>query len=146
MTAGTAGKLYTPAMLSLATELAAYPLEGEWPLTALARSRTCGSTIQLGLRLADNGYVDAIGLKISACAIGQASAALMARSISGRSSNEIRLARDAIQSWLSGAGELPDWPGLELIEAARDSSGRHGALLLSWNAAVEALSMAQASS
>ncbi|TNE34364.1 MAG: iron-sulfur cluster assembly scaffold protein [Alphaproteobacteria bacterium] len=146
MSAGTAGKLYTPAMLSLATELAHFPLIGDWPHKASSRSRTCGSTVELGLRLADDGTVDAIGLKISACAIGQASAALLAKSISGKAAPEVLAARNAIEAWLASKDPLPDWPGLELIEAARDSKGRHGALLLSWNAAAEALSLAQASS
>ncbi len=145
MSAGPAGTLYTPAMLSLATELAAYPLSGDFPLRASARSRTCGSTVEIGLRLADNGSIEAIGLKLSACAIGQASAALLARAASGKLPAEIAAARDAVAQWLAGNGVLPDWPGFELIEVARDSKGRHGALLLPWNAAVDALSMPQTS-
>lgn len=146
MSAGTAGKLYTPAMLSLATELANYPLIGEWPHKAAARSRTCGSTVELGLALVNDRTVDGIGMKISACAIGQASAALLARSIRGKSPQDIRAIRDEIEIWLGGEGDLPAWPDIELIAAARESKGRHGALLLSWNAAVDALSMGQSSS
>ncbi len=146
MSAGNAGKLYSPAMLSLATELASYPLPGDWPLTASARSRTCGSTVEMGLKLARDGAVESIGLKVSACAVGQASAALLARSIVGKSAADIGAARGQIADWLDGKGGLPEWPEFELLEAARDSKGRHGALLLPWNAAVEALSMVQASS
>jgi NifU-like protein involved in Fe-S cluster formation len=146
MSAGNASKLYTPAMLSLATELANYPLTGDCPHRASARSRTCGSTIDIGLRLSPDAVVEAVALKISACAIGQASAAILARSIQGKSRDEIRQTRDAIEAWLAGQGSLPDWPNFELIEAARESKGRHGALMLSWNAAVDALSMAQTSS
>ena len=146
MSAGSAGKLYTPAMLSLATELADFPFASDLPHIASARSRTCGSTAVLGLALAVDGTVDRVGLKISACAIGQASAALLARSIKGRSAQDVRTVRTEIDNWLGGEGELPAWPDFELIAAARDSKGRHGALLLSWNAAVDALSMAQSSS
>ena len=145
MSAGSVSTLYTPAMLSLATELAAFPLSDEFPLTASARSRTCGSKVDIGLCMADDGSIAKIGLKVSACAVGQASAALLARKISGRSPAEIAAARDSISKWLSESGALPDWPGFELIEMAKDSKGRHGALLLPWNAAVEALSMPQAS-
>ena len=146
MNSGAAGKLYTPAMLSLATELANFPLSGQWPFKASARSRTCGSTVDLGLRLGEDGRIDAIGLKISACAIGQASAALLARSIRGKSPTEILDVRNAVAIWLEGKAELPDWQDFELIEAARESKGRHGALMLSWNAAAEALSMVEANS
>ena len=112
MSAGSAGKLYTPAMLSLATELADFPFASDLPHIASARSRTCGSTAVLGLALAVDGTVDRVGLKISACAIGQASAALLARSIKGRSAQDVRTVRTEIDNWLGGEGELPAWPDL----------------------------------
>jgi len=40
---------------------------------------------------------------------------------------------------------LPDWPGLDAIEAARAFPGRHGAMLLPWQAALAALSSERAS-
>jgi hypothetical protein len=37
---------------------------------------------------------------------------------------------------------LPDWPGVEAIAAARDYPARHGAIMLPWTAARDALSSA----
>lgn len=141
MSSGPAGKLYTPELLRLAASLAAFPLGADLPLRASGRSRTCGSTIEIGLQLDAEGRIAGIGMLLSACAVGQASAAILATAAQGRTAPEIAAARAGIAAWLGGEGELPDWPGLALIEPARIHTGRHEALLLSWNAAVEALSM-----
>lgn len=137
-------KLYTPELLGLATGLADFPLTDDLPLRAEERSRTCGSVIMLGLGLDDYGLVSAVGIRISACAIGQASAALMAQWIRGDNPGHVRLTAVALERWLAGEGELPHWPGIEALAPARDHPGRHGALLLPWKAASAALSQAAA--
>ena len=140
--AGTA-KLYSPALLGLATGLARFPLTGDLPLAAEARSRSCGSTIALGLALAEDGRIARIGMRVSACAIGQASAALLAEGSEGAEPDSILATADALQAWLAGEGELPGgWPGLAPLAPARAHPGRHEALLLPWKAAREALSQA----
>jgi NifU-like protein involved in Fe-S cluster formation len=131
--------LYTPEVLGLAIDLARYPLAGDLPLRGEARSKSCGSTIALGLATGPDGMVDRIGIRSQACAIGQASAAIFASGAAGSDAARIECARDAIAAWLSGDGELPDWPGLATIAAARDYPARHGAVLLPWNAACQAL-------
>jgi NifU-like protein involved in Fe-S cluster formation len=135
-----AGKLYSPAMLGLAVELADYPLRESLPYRAEARSRTCGSVISLGLALDDAGHVTTIGMQVSACAIGQASAALLARAAAGRDARLLADTGTGIAQWLAGLDDLPDWPGLATLIPARVHPGRHGALLLPWTAASMALS------
>ncbi|NBB26539.1 iron-sulfur cluster assembly scaffold protein [Porphyrobacter sp. SLTP] len=127
-------------MLGLATELAAFPLDDTLPLRADARSRSCGSVIALGLALAENGHVGQIGMTVSACAIGQASAALLARSAVGADPARIVDTMSTLTTWLAGESGLPDWPGLDVLSPALPHAGRHGALLLPWKAACEALS------
>ena len=139
MDAGIEGKLYSPALLSLATELAAYPYSDTFDLSASERSRTCGSTIDLGVTLNSAGMVSAIGLRVAACAVGQASAAVLASSATGKSGTEIGDTHLKIDNWLAGNGELPDWPGIRALEPARAYAGRHEALLLPWKAASSAL-------
>ena len=140
MTARAAAKLYTPEVLALATGLSLFPLTDDLPLRAEARSRSCGSVVTIGLSLDDNGLVSGVGMKISACAIGQASAALMAQAIRGENPACACWMADALERWLSGGGDLPPWPGIEALVPARDHPGRRGALLLPWTAACEALS------
>ena len=131
--------LYTPEMLALAVALADYPPLDRAAARGEAVSRTCGSNIALDLTLSPDGAVDALGLRVSACAVGQAAAAIFARAAPGKSGEEIARAEGAIADWLGG-GPLPDWPGIDTIAAARDRPGRHGAILLPWRAASTALS------
>lgn len=140
MTARPAAKLYSPALLGLATELAEFPLNDTLPLRAEARSRSCGSVIALGLALEEDGRVGQIGMTVSACAIGQASAALLARSALGADPARIVDTTATLTTWLAGESGLPDWPGLDVLSPALPHPGRHGALLLPWKAACEALS------
>ena len=139
-------RLYSPELLALATELYKFPLTDDLPQRASGRSRTCGSTIDIGLATDAGGRIERIGMRISACAVGQASCALLAREAVGVSSQEISETRDGLVDWLDGKRELPGWPGLAALAPARGLTGRHGAILLPWNAAVEALSNAPASS
>jgi NifU-like protein involved in Fe-S cluster formation len=140
MTARPAAKLYSPALLGLATELAEFPLHDTLPLRAEARSRSCGSVIALGLTLAKDGRIEHIGMTVSACAIGQASAALLARGAIGADAARIVDTASTLTTWLAGEGDLPNWPGLDVLAPALPHPGRHGALLLPWKAACEALS------
>lgn len=140
MTAGPAGRLYSPELLALATGLAAYPLVQDLPRRAQERSRTCGSTIELGLELDGDGRIARLGMRVAACAVGQASAALFARSAIGRSVEDVASATARIEHWLGGGGDLPDWPGLGVLEPALALTSRHEALMLPWKAAMTVLS------
>ncbi|WP_211277363.1 iron-sulfur cluster assembly scaffold protein [Erythrobacter donghaensis] len=142
MSARVSSKLYSPELLGLATGLADFPLTSDLPLRAEERSRTCGSVIALGLAIDDDGLVSAVGINISACAIGQASAAVMAQAIRGDNPGHVRLTATGLERWLAGEGELPLWPSIAALTPARDHPGRHGALLLPWKAASAALSQA----
>lgn len=131
--------LYSPELLALATGLADYPFEAALPLRAEARSRTCGSTIAIGFALGHDGLVERVGMQVSACAIGQASAALLARACLAVEPEHIARVADGLTQWLAGEDDLPDWPGLAALAPARAHPGRHGALLLPWTAACLAL-------
>jgi NifU-like protein involved in Fe-S cluster formation len=135
----TTATLYTPEVLALATGLAAYPWDEALPLRGEARSKSCGSTLALGLGLDAAGRIERVGLRSQACAIGQAAAAIFARAAPGRDAREIAAADEAIAAWLAGTGELPDWPGLAAIASARGYPARHGAIRLAWQAARDLL-------
>lgn len=130
--------LYNPEVLALATSLAAYPLSADLPLRGSARAPTCGSTIELGLACDTAGHVVRIGLRAQACAIGQAAAAIFAAGVHGKDRRDLAAALSDLEQWLAG-GELPDWTGIVAIAAARDYPARHGAILLTWRAALVAL-------
>jgi len=137
-------KLYTPTVLALATQLSDFPLDREFEFRAEGRSRTCGSTIELGVDLDGDGRVSALGMQVNACAIGQSSAAIMGEGAKGRLPEEITAAMLAIENWLSAEVEddsvFDQWPGLSALKPAFEHKGRHSALLLAWKAITQALS------
>ncbi len=134
-----APSLYTPDILIAATGLSAWPWNDALPLKGEARSRTCGSTMMIGLALDDAGRIAQLGIRPHACAIGQAAAYVFANHAVGRIAHEIVAARAAFDDWLAGEANLPDWPGLSLVAAARAHPSRHGAIVLAWDAALSAL-------
>jgi NifU-like protein involved in Fe-S cluster formation len=137
-----AATLYNREVLALAAALADWPLHDALPLRGAARSALCGSTVDLGLELDDAGRIGQIGMLVRACAIGQASAALFAKAAQGRDPAGIGDTLAQLDAWLKEAGPQPDWPGIGLLDAARTYPARHGAILLPWQAAREALSSA----
>lgn len=139
MTATRAATLYTPAILSAATGLCAWPWNDALPFTGQARSRTCGSTLAMALGLDAAGRISDIGIRTHACAIGQAAANAFAGHATGQTRADIAHTRAALGAWLAGEGDLPDWPGLDVIAAAAGYPSRHGAIVLAWDAALEAL-------
>ncbi len=132
--------LYTPEVLALAVELAEHPLVEGLAQRGEAVSRVCGSKVTIVLSTDAGGAVKAIGARVSACAIGQAAAALFVREARGRDAGAIAAALEAIEAWLGGAEELPAWPGITRLEAARAYPARHAAILLPWRAGLAALS------
>src|SRR5690606_29958716 len=123
-----------------AVSLADYPLDPALPHRGSARSRSCGSTLEAGLALDSEGRVEKLGLRVRACAVGQAAAALFAQGVPSRRAGEIEAAHTAIAAWLAEGGETPDWPGIAVLAEARGYPGRHGAIMLPWTAALDALS------
>ena len=136
MTAPRSATLYSPQMLALAVELAGHPYDPAALFRGEARSRSCGST----LAFSSSGRDGPVGLRVTACAVGQASAAIFARHALPLEQEALGETLAALEAWLSGEGPMPDWPDLEMIAAAREFPGRHGAILLPWKAALDALS------
>ena len=132
-------RLYTSEVLALATSLASWPHDREMLLQGRARSQSCGSTLVMSLRTDGEGAIAQLGLAAHACAIGQASAAVFAHAAIGRSRDEIAAMATAIERWLSGHAAMPDWPGLTVLAEARHFPARHGAMMLPWRAALDAL-------
>lgn len=139
-----AEKLYTPELLGLAVSLAGFPLDDSLPLRGSARSRSCGSTLDAGFTTDGEGRVERLGLRVRACAVGQAAAAIFAQGARGVSMADIEAAHSALAAWLAECGEMPEWPGIEALSEARAFPGRHGAIMLPWSAAIDALSSSSA--
>lgn len=108
-------------------------------------SAVCGSRVILTVRVDDAGRVVALGQEVRACALGQASAALMGRAVIGRNGAQIAAARDALGDYLEGRrDDAGGWPGLGELAAARAYPARHPSIMLPFEAAAEAVERAAA--
>ncbi|CAD7335105.1 hypothetical protein SPHS6_00340 [Sphingobium sp. S6] len=93
----------------------------------------------------EGGSLAELGLDVKACALGQASAALMAAQAVGMTVSELEKARDRLAAYLAGEGDdLEFWPGLAILAPARAYPARHASIRLSFEAVAEAARMAAA--
>ena len=106
-------------------------------------SPICGSRVVVDLVVDGEGRVAALGQEVRACALGQASAALMGAHAIGRTGAELVAARDALADYLAGRRDEPGaWPGLAVFAHARRFAARHPSILLAFEAAAEAAALA----
>lgn len=135
--------LYNREILRLAASIPHIGKLDEAQASIEKRAPVCGSRVTVDVALDGAGRIKAFGQEVKACALGQASAALMGRSAIGRSAAELAAARDALAGFLSGKRDDPgDWPGIETLGVARGYPARHGAILLPFEAVAEAATLA----
>jgi len=138
-------KLYSGQLLALAAQI---PHLGRLPApqgSASRRSPLCGSTITADVVLRD-GRVAEFAQEVRACALGQASAAVLGAVAQGRSRAELVTARAALAAMLAENGPPPDAPfdGYAVLVAARDYRNRHASILLALDALIAAMEAAGA--
>ncbi|MBL4768949.1 MAG: hypothetical protein JKY94_14765 [Rhodobacteraceae bacterium] len=90
-------------------------------------------------------HVAAYAHDVKACALGQASAAVVGNAILGTSRAQVETARDQLKAMLKQDGQPPDAPfdGLEVLIPARDYKNRHASILLAIEATLEAMTLAE---
>jgi NifU-like protein involved in Fe-S cluster formation len=106
-------------------------------------SRLCGSQISVDV-IMDGQVVADFAIEPKACALGQASASVLARNIIGVSRDAVASARDAFRKMLKESGLPPTGTFWELryLAAVADYPPRHTSTLLAFDAAVEAIDQA----
>ena len=113
--------------------------------TAKAHSKLCGSTVVVDL-CAKDGVVTDFAHDVKACALGQASASIMARHVLGANSSELRELRETMHAMLKSGGEAPQgrFEDLKFLEPVREYKARHASTLLTFDAVVDALDQIEA--
>ncbi len=108
--------------------------------SATAHSKLCGSTVVVDLCVAD-GIVTDFAHDVKACALGQASASVMARHVIGATTGELRAVRDTMRNMLKENGPAPEgrFAELKFLEPVRDYKARHASTLLTFDAVVDCL-------
>jgi NifU-like protein involved in Fe-S cluster formation len=106
------------------------------------RSVVCGSTITLDVAM--NGpLIAAIGFDLDACALGRASAEVMARDVVGKSVEDARAVAAALAAYLAGQGDTALPEGLQPLAQLRGYPARHGSVLMPWRTLVRAVERLQ---
>ena len=133
-------KLYSARILELAADIPHHARLDAPDATVKKRAPLCGSTVTVDLTVS-NGRITDFGQDVKACALGQAAASVVGGAIVGCTLDQVRAARDALKAMLKQDGPTPPAPfdGLEVLRPARDYKNRHASILLSLDAAVEAL-------
>lgn len=137
--------IYTNDLLELAADIPHIGRLSAPDASAHKVSRICGSELTLDLKLEDGRIAD-LGLELKACALGQASASVFARSAIGADLNDIRAAREALRAMLKEDGPPPNgrFSALKALQPAASYRQRHGSIMLAFDAAMDAFETALA--
>lgn len=133
-------QLYSRRILALTT---AIPHLGSLAVhdgKATRRSPQCGSSVTAYVVM-DGDRIADFRQEVRACALGQASAAVLGQAVVGLTGAEIARARQALQAMLRENGNPPPPPfaELEALVPARDYPNRHASILLAWDATLDAI-------
>lgn len=139
-------KLYSGRILELAADI---PLTDKLALsqaTVKKRAPHCGSTVTVQLSM-ENGRISEFGQDVKACALGQASASVLASQVIGRTKPEILKARKQLTEMLKNEGAVPEAPfaDYEVLLPARNFRNRHASIMLALDATAEAMELAEQS-
>jgi NifU-like protein involved in Fe-S cluster formation len=131
--------LYSTRILRLAAEM---PRAGRLAAPQASSekvSKLCGSRVTVDLCVEDGRVVD-FAQDVQACALGQASAAILGEHVMGASVEEIVSARDELRAMLKADGPAPKgrFAELSVLEVVKDYPARHASTLLAFEAAAEA--------
>jgi NifU-like protein involved in Fe-S cluster formation len=138
-------KLYSQRILALASDIPHRERLAAPGFTARRRAPLCGSAVTVDIDLDAEGRISGFGQDVRACALGQASAALLGQHVIGRGRAEIERLRDQLRAMLRENGPVPEAPfdGYEVLTPARDYRNRHDSILLAIEATLEAMDQAQ---
>ncbi|APX11628.1 iron-sulfur cluster assembly scaffold protein [Tateyamaria omphalii] len=136
-------KLYSNRILGLAADIPHHTRLDAPDATVKKRSPLCGSTVTVDIQV-ENGRITGFGQDVKACALGQAAAAVTGGAVMGLTLQDIKTGRDALRAMLKSSGPVPPAPfdAFEVLEPARDYKNRHASILLSIEAAAEAMEQA----
>jgi NifU-like protein involved in Fe-S cluster formation len=131
--------LYSDRILALAANMPHAGRLGAPDASSEKAAKLCGSKVIVDLKVRD-GRVTDFAQDVRACALGQASAAVLGENVIGASVAEIALARDALWAMLKQDGAPPEgrFADLAVLQPVKDYPARHASTLLAFDAAMEA--------
>ena len=132
--------LYSKKILALASDIPHAERLTDPDASSMKRSPLCGSTVTVDVKL-ENGRIAEFGQDVKACALGQASAAILGANVIGLNLIEAKQIRENLRAMLKDGAKPPigKFEKLKLLEPARDYKNRHASVMLAYDATVEAL-------
>lgn len=99
--------------------------------TVTKTSRICGSRISVDARLS-GGAITEYGQEVKACALGQASAAIVGQHVIGLTAEELDDVAARFRHMVkTGEADFPEkWADLALLAPVWEHPGRHGSVML----------------
>ncbi len=106
-------------------------------------SKLCGSRARVDVILQDGRIAD-YAQEVEACALGQATAAIVGANVIGAEISELEAARDAMRAMLKSDGPAPQgrFADLAALEQVKDFPARHASCMVALEAACEAARLA----
>ena len=137
--------LYSAKLLKLAANM---PHLGRLPAPDASSekvSKLCGSRVVVDVTV-EGDRVAQFAQDVKACALGQASAAVLGASVLGASLSEIEMARDQFRAMLKQGADAPQgrFSDLSMLAPVKDYPARHASTLLAFEATVDAVHQALA--
>lgn len=133
-------ELYSQKILELATQIPlTEPIDAS-NAHAKKRSPICGSEVEVMLQY-EAGQITKYSQIVNACALGQASAAIFASHVLGRSKAELEKLREELSAFLKAEGPAPSAPfeDYRYLEPAQNHKNRHRSIMLPVEASLLAL-------
>lgn len=134
-------KVYSNALLEAAGSIPKARRLDDPDATARKVSRVCGSEVTVDLKL-EGGVVSDFAVVAKACALGQASSSLLAKTIIGATPAELRTLHHEMRAMLKDDGPVPSgarFAELAKLEPIREYPARHASTLLVFDAVIDCL-------
>lgn len=137
--------LYSAKLLKLAANLPRSGRLAAPDASAEKVAKLCGSRVVVDV-VVEAGRVADFAQDVKACALGQASAAVLGEHVIGASLAELELATDQFRAMLKEGAPAPDgrFSDLQMLAPVKDYPARHASTLLAFEAVTEAVRTATA--
>ncbi len=137
--------IYNQKILEFAGNITRAGVIADADATCEKHSKLCGSKVRVHLKL-DGGVVTDFSHEVRACALGQASSAVMALHVVGATAGELRQARLDMLAMLTDGGEGPvgRFEDMRYLKPVKDYKARHASTMLTFDAVVDAVDQIEA--
>ncbi len=132
--------LYSAKLLALAANLPRLGRLAAPDASVEKISKLCGSRVLVDVKVADGRVAD-FAQEVKACALGQASAAVLGAHVIGATLPELEAARSGLKAMLKTGGPAPEgrFADLAVLAPVKDYPARHASTMLAFEAVTQAV-------